>query len=94
MTDENTTADLTHGHYLPWDDATLTVDSDPKRRARYRRLQSWYHHHVPGVGGGLGLRHMTLSELTDRAAKQPRLAEWAGRFRQRYCEFLDVAFNR
>lgn len=62
---------LTHGHSIPWDDPSLTVDSDPPRRARYRRLQSWYRHHVLGVGAGEDRREIPRANmLPSRAVEQ------------------------
>ncbi len=41
--------ELTHN----WDDPMFLVRSDPARRARYRRLQSWYRQTVLGLNAGL-----------------------------------------
>lgn len=38
---------------LNWDDPSFTIASDPTRRARYRRLQSWYRQTVLGLNAGL-----------------------------------------
>lgn len=37
---------------LGWDDPSFNVASDPARRAKYRRLQSWYRQNVLGVEAG------------------------------------------
>jgi len=36
-----------------WDDPSFTIASDPARRARYRRLQSWYRQTVLGLNAGV-----------------------------------------
>ena len=63
---------LTHGHSIPWNDPSLTVDSDPARRARYRRLQSWYRHQVLGVGAGEDRREIPRANMLPRPAVEQK----------------------
>ena len=53
-----------------WDDPSFTIASDPARRARYRRLQSWYRQTVLGLNALNFLRDERLARIAlDRLAE-------------------------
>jgi len=59
-------SELTHN----WDDPMFLVRSDPARRARYRRLQSWYRQAVLGVNAGLDSGGRPIGSLLPSEAVQ------------------------
>ncbi len=58
--------EITHN----WDDSIFDVRSDPARRARYRRLQSWYRQTVLGLNAGLDTGGRPIGSLLPAAAVQ------------------------
>ncbi|MCY3801644.1 MAG: hypothetical protein OXG46_08685 [Chloroflexi bacterium] len=61
--------------YLRWDDPSLTVKSDTRWRACYRRLQSWYRETVLDVPPGKDRSRITRANMLpcEAVAKQPGL---------------------
>lgn len=55
---------------LDWDDPSFNVASDPARRAKYRRLQSWYRQNVLGVEAGEDSTGRRLGSMLPAAAVQ------------------------